>query len=66
MSDYTTWENEMMSDRWELHASDGTLLAVVDRNDGELSYHVTNKHGLRVFAGILKLQDAQKIAQRLK
>lgn len=66
MSDYTTWENEMFSDRWELHASNGDLLAVVEKPDGENFYSITNKHGLQVYTGILKLADAQAIAGRLQ
>lgn len=59
---YTTWENEFLSDRWELHDSDDKLSFVVDKVGG--SWTVTDAGGT-IVAFRPTEAEAKKVAEAL-
>lgn len=50
---YTTWEEDFLTDRCELHGLNDELVAVVDSDNGVLFYVETAK-GYRIFDGMQK------------
>lgn len=60
---YTTWENDFLSDRWELFGEEGELRAVVDK-DTDGTYYVADHEGTRLNSR-LTLEQAKSEAERL-
>lgn len=60
---YTTWENDFLSDRWELFGEEGELRAVVDK-DPDGTFRAEDHNGKRLNHR-LTLDNAKAEAERL-
>jgi hypothetical protein len=60
---YTTWENDFLSDRWELFREEGELVSVVDK-DADGTFRVEDHTG-KLLNSRLTLKDAKSEAERL-
>lgn len=50
---YTTWEEDFLTDRCELHGFNDELIAIVDSYNGVL-FHVTDAKGSLILTGMQK------------
>jgi hypothetical protein len=60
---YTTWENDFLSERWELFGEEGELRAIVDQ-DPDGTYYVADHNESRL-NNRLTLEQAKAEAERL-